>query len=228
MTAESPQKGIVTGGQSEKLLRIQPHVSEYQALMNRATYQMAIMGGIWPLAILILTLVVQTCKPQTESVRQALQALHSDPTGRAWFVWGISALLQVTFVSVAQLMSEQYNIVLYLERDLRELVQGVTNDHAFWHYEYFLFKRRTSKEPKAHSPRWMEVGALCIAGLLYIIDVRFLWPLWPLTRWDVLGLILNAWLSGTLVLINRQIARTRHEWETYLWRIAHQPSARIP
>ncbi len=194
------------------LLLIQPHIAEYEALMTRATYFITIMAGIWPLVLIFLGVSIQFWKTQNVSLNVAWNNLLQNHGQRAAMLWGTDAALQIVFLAWAQILSEQYNIVRYIEFDLRRLVRRVTRDPAFWQYEAFLTKQRGAKN--SAPPTWMELAVSIGAGILIVILVFVLWPVSRWKQWDWIGLIANLMLFLFLLTMSVKAVRARRDWET--------------
>jgi hypothetical protein len=201
-----PSDGWDKNGNRQAEHVFQVHLAEYQALTTRATYFITTSAGIWPLVVLYLAFAVQLWKPSggsfDESVRTLLQ-----PGRNRWLIWGNLIVLQIMALAWGKLMLEQYKIVLYQESQLATLVRSSVGTAPFWLYERFLSRERRSSK----AWNWWEwavaLGELIILSFLFYV-------LWPLTRSDCYGLVLNLLLFWFMCVTTRQMVMTRRKWET--------------
>src|SRR5208282_5722960 len=88
------------------------HLSEYQALTNKATYFIVISAGLWPVIGLYLTVVATLWSH-----------FAGNPYGLSGVIWLSAVVVQVTLFVWTNLLWDQYTIVLYIETRLRPLIR---------------------------------------------------------------------------------------------------------
>lgn len=186
------------------------HTAEYTALTTRATYFITLATGIFPLMGIYLALVAQFCKPEGIPLRVAYQYLLRLPIQRSAMFWGNLFILGIMLRLWSQFLVEQYKIVLYIERDLRAMVQDSVASSLllFWGYEAALRKGRGGT-----LSTWWEYSVSCGVGITILIVCA---TLWPLTRWDALGLAVDLGLWVSLIFSAREAQTTRRAWEKSL------------
>jgi hypothetical protein len=188
---------------------VQLHSVEYEALMTRATYFITIMATIWPLLILFLTLVIAAWKPTGVSMSMALSSLRSPGAERTVFVWGNLLVIHVMLIAWAQILLQQYTIVLYLESGLRQTIekQELAGRFQFWNYERFLMRRLGTG-----STWWELLPAIglgtTILSLAYVLR--------PLSKGDYVGVCANTSASLLLFIISGLAIMTRRRWQNAL------------
>src|SRR5450755_4561139 len=175
---------------------------------QRATYLITLATSIFPLMGIYLALIAQLCKPEGIAMQIAYQYLLRLPIQRSLMFWGNLFVLGMMLRLWSQFLVEQYKIVLYIERDLRTMVQDSVASPLFWGYEAALRKGRGGT-----LSTWWEYSVSCGVGVT-IVSVCA--ALWPLTRWDALGLAVDAGLWVSLIFSAREAQTTRRAWEQSL------------
>lgn len=186
MSSEKEQD-VRTNSSDSDVLLIQLHVAEYQALTTRATYFITLMSGVWPLVILFIALTGQVWR--------------SFP--RPILLWGSGIALQTMLIFWAQFLIEQYQIVRYVEAQLRPLIQPIVGDALFWQYEPWLAKKR-NKGPIS----WEYSVALGVTLLMIVAIVISL----PFSAWDYSGLTINLGFLCAVVLKTLTAIKTRRRF----------------
>ena len=169
------------------VLLIQLHVAEYQALTTRATHFITLMSSIWALVLVFVAL--------------AAHVRRSFPL--PILLWGSGVVLQTMMIFWMQFLTEQYQIVRYVEAQLRPLIQSVVGDALFWQYEPWLSKGRT-KAPIL----WEYSVALGVTlAMTYVIITSL-----PFSAWDYGGLTVNLGLLCAVVFKTSAAIKTRHRF----------------
>jgi len=185
---------------SKFLLEI--HLIEYQALTTRATYYIVMSTALWPLIFLYLTFLA--------TVWQHLHETDLAKYGVPLMVWGAGLGVQIALVIWTFLVCEQYKTVLYVEKQLRPLVQDLVGTPDFWLYEQKLHGRTPLV-------RWLELGTeVWLLVLILAAVVLRAWLPPAFTRLDWIGLVLNSVVFMVLVLMAVSAAKIRHKWETLI------------
>jgi len=127
--ARSSAPGPLPDDQSRSLLAL--HIAEYEALMTRNTYLMALQFALWPAVGLILTL---------GATLWASERIHIDGGLLIWIAIGG---LYVVANNWADTLWELYNNVSYMEHELRNKVSADLGVHGFWGYERYLATQRS-------------------------------------------------------------------------------------
>ncbi|SRR6266566_1665782 len=190
MSEEAPNRTGEPSVQDRNLL-IQLHTTEYMALTTRATYLIAIMAAVWTLAVIYLGLVGQLASAQKLS--------------RFKLYWGSGIVLQLVVVVWAQLLLEQYRLVLYVEENLKPTARKIIGgDFPFWEYEKFETKERGA------FPYWEILPPLGTFAAFVAVLIH----LWPLMGIDFGGVIANAGLLAWMTSVVLQAAKARRRWES--------------
>jgi hypothetical protein len=109
------------------------HIAEYEALMARNTYLMALQSALWPVVILILTL---------GATLWVSEKIHIDRTLLIWIAVGA---LYVVGNYWADTLWDLYNNVAYIEHELRNRISADLGIDGFWGYEQYLARQRSLK-----------------------------------------------------------------------------------
>jgi len=110
------------------------HLAEYEALMTRNTYLMAIQFTLWPVVGIVLALVAQLWTSGTIKIESRL------------LIWIAEAGLFLVANNWADTLWEIYNNVTYIEHELRRWVSAeLGSSAAFWGYERYLAAQRGLK-----------------------------------------------------------------------------------
>jgi hypothetical protein len=175
------------------------HLNEYQALMTRSTYYVVMSTAIWPLIFLYLGLLAT-----------AWQHLPAKEYGFPLIVWAGGFGVQLALWFWTFLVCEQYKTVLYIERNLRPLVQALVGTPTFWQYEPFLKQQR-----RTPLSRWLELQTefWVVISIITAVLVRILMS-HHFTLWDWIGLAVNVVVLAILILLAVSAAKTRHQWES--------------
>ena len=205
---ETPLQNDVGPAFHEEQALIQLHTAEYSALTTRATYLITLATSIFPLMGIYLALIAQLCKPEGIALRFAYQGLLRLPIQRSLMFWGNLFVLGMMLRLWSQFLVEQYKIVLYIEKDLRTMVQESVASPSFWGYETALRKGRGGT-----LSTWWECSPSCGVGIAIVTVCA---ALWPLTRWDALGLAVDLALWVSLIFSSREAQTTRRAWEQSL------------
>ena len=186
MSPESEHQGSA-GSPDVNGFLIQAHMAEYQALTTRATYMITLMAGIWPLVLVAIAL--------------AAQLWRSFP--RPFLLWGSGVVLQTMLIFWTQLLIEQYQIVRYVEAELRPLIQPLVGEAPFWQYEPWLAKGRTK------APIFWEYSVVIGVAVAVIIAaiVSF-----PFSTWDYMGLAANLCFLTAVAIKTAAAIKTRHRF----------------
>jgi hypothetical protein len=193
VTEDIKQNPQASSDGSELLLEV--HLHEYEALTNRATYYIAMSTAIWPLIFIYLGLL--------GTAWQHLSPADSAKFGFPLIAWGGSLGIQIALAFWTFLVCEQYKTVLYLERDLRPLVQPLLSTPDFW-----LYERRKRQ------PRWFELLTefwIVVLILTVVVLRAFVFP--GFTALDWIGLALNVFVLSVLIWMAVAAAQIRHGWE---------------
>lgn len=193
MTEDSKQNSEIAADTSHLL--VQAHLNEYQALTTRATYYIAMSTAIWPLIFVYLGLL--------GTAWQHLSSADSAKFGFPMIVWGGLLGVQIALWFWTFLVCEQYRTVLYIERDLRQLVEAVVGTPSFWLYER---RTRRARWLELQTEFWVVVLILTGALLRALVFPRF-------TSLDWIGLAVNVLVLSVLVWMAVSAARIRHKWE---------------
>jgi hypothetical protein len=108
------------------------HIVEFQALMQRCTYYIALHVGLWG----VIVAVVATAVQQWTETHQPITA------------WVALAATQGLLQIWVTLIEEQYLTVSYIESELRYSIANMASlspPYAFWRYETFLGRRRRTE-----------------------------------------------------------------------------------
>lgn len=173
---------------------LQVHTAEYAALTTRATYYVVLGSAIWALIVPFLILVVQ--------VWQA--PLWQGVLGQMALAWGSALLVQVIMVNAANVLLEQYMIVLYVETDLRSRIRALVGDESVWGYEQFLSRRRGT------GPAFWELGIPILGVVPPAVVVLLRRAQW--SSLDYVGLGGAVVLVIGLLLTSRKVIQTRGKW----------------
>jgi uncharacterized membrane protein len=177
------------------------HLNEYQALTTRATYYIVLNSAVWPLMFALFGLLVTSLAYFTADNRRE----YAFPI----LVWAGGFGAQLALVIWTFLVSEQYKIVLYIEKYLRPLVRDQVGTSDFWLYEALLRKRR-----RGWPSRWLELQTelTVLVLLLAVISARVL-VFRKFTPVDWAGLAANIVILVILCMQAATAARIRHQWE---------------
>lgn len=107
------------------------HIAEYEALMNRCTYFIALHVGIWGLVISLAVFAIQQWSAAGPGYQMAL-------------LWIGGSALQALLHIQATIVEDQYNAVAYIEKDLRSSIATTADipERDFWGYELALESAR--------------------------------------------------------------------------------------
>jgi hypothetical protein len=187
-------------GEDHSKLQLSLHISEYQAVTNTATYYVAISSAVWPVIGVFLTVIAM-------SWSQIVAKWYGLPA----VVWCSAAVIQTCLIAWAGMLSEQYNMVLYVERHLRPLVQEIVVTPFFWLYEPFNRAQRA----KSRANLWWEMSvpyvmllilfsAACYRAVHLREHTYFI---------DIIGILINSALLLRLFQMCRSVVETRRAWE---------------
>lgn len=108
---------------------MQAHLAEYQALMARCNYFIALHVGLWSVIVAVAVGATQVW-------------LNRRSSAAVWLsLAGIQGLLQIW----SELIEEQYRAVAYIEKELRNGIERAwraPSGQRFWMYEAFLARSR--------------------------------------------------------------------------------------
>ena len=182
-------------------LQLELHISEYQAVTNKATYYALLSSAVWPAIGLYLTVIAALWN-------QIVARKYGPPS----VVWVSGVVVQGALMAWAGMTSEQYAMVLYVERHLRPLVKEVVQTPLFWLYEPFNSARRA----RTGTYLWWEMSVPCTmaVALLVAASYRALHLRERTYLLDVGGFLTN--LAMLLVLFRTcwSVVETRRAWET--------------
>ena len=116
-------------GQSRSLLAL--HIAEYEALMTRNTYLLALQFALWPAVGLILTLGATLWASDKIEIEGRL------------LIWIAVGGLYLVANNWADTLWELYSNVAYIEHELRSKVSADLGVDGFWGYERFLASHRS-------------------------------------------------------------------------------------
>lgn len=169
-------------------LLVQLHLAEYQALTTRNTYWITLQYGVWPILLLVLTLVAQ--------VRTSFNP--------ELLVWGAALIIQGGVLAYYASLYEIYNNIRYIETALRPLVEALVSSRRFWGYEPYVSRHR------ALSPSWWENWPAALAGATVVFGLWGRAGSWH--TGDTCGLVLNVALVFIIARMAQIVRRTRKEF----------------
>ena len=164
------------------------HIAEYNTLTTRCTYFLNIQNILLTALIAWMVVIGTIWNSKAEYI----------------LIWGflfgchIIALINVNF------SYEQYNMIRYIERELKPKINALVNNEAFWNYEPYLEKERKKNN------KWINVFeySAVVLSLLIIVTIG----IYRFRHWvgfDILGLLLNLLLSALLFVKTRQTINIR-------------------
>lgn len=171
---------------------LQLHIAEYNALTTRGTYRIYLQSMLWPLLAIALALVVQ--------VAQGAQAGQGPkPFSPQMLAWGTAFVVQIIVFNFYAFLIELYRDILYVERELRPLVERIVGESPFWKYEWWL------KGQRGGGAMWWEYATIGVSAAALVLagGLRLPWSLG-----DYIGVTVNlvvilgtarlAWQSASL------------------------------
>jgi hypothetical protein len=168
---------VVDSGLIESVVQV--HLGEYQALTTRNTYWITLQYACWPILLVYVALAGQFVKVLDREV----------------LIWGSGFVVQLVVVSWYQAAQEQYRNVIYMETQLRPLLQRLLRSSNLMGYERFLARQRSD------GPLWYEVWPAIANALLFVAVLVGGRP------WSVRGWIGGA-VNGLLVLVVAKFSRS--------------------
>ena len=173
---------------SSDMKEIDIHIAEYNALTTRCTYFINIQNILLTALIAWIVVIGTIWNSNFEYIL-------------TWsFLLGchIIALINVNF------SYEHYNIVRYIERDLKPKIKKLIANEIFWNYESYLVEERKNNNI------WIivfEYLAVILSVLTIITICIFRIPHW--VRLDFFGFSLNILLFLLLLTKTRQTVKIR-------------------
>ncbi len=176
-------------------MHFQLHLAEYQMLTNRATYLMTVAYGLWTLFAIFLTILF--------SLWNVFLNYHFH------LIWGGLIVLQVVTFLSGYLTTEIYDIALYIETELRDLVVKIAGEGSFWSNEKYLKGLRTDFF-------WVNKEIFIPAVTLVLIMLIFLIGIFQMTGWDYFMGFIS--ISGCVynILIAKRLITKRKKFSSYL------------
>ena len=168
---------------------LQLHAAEYTMLTTRSTYWILIQSGLWPLLTLFVTFATQ---------------LHGRLPSQL-LAWGSLAVVLIISIGYYATLVEQYRNILYIETQLRPLVETCARGQRFWLYEPWLATERGSAQA------WFEFGPLALpASALVLASWYHLPRLW--SAWDWTAALVAVGVIAGMGRIALLSARARRRW----------------
>jgi hypothetical protein len=177
----------------ERQTILQFHVAEYQALTSRSTYYIYIAFSIWPMLILLFTLVL----PMWSEARSIYLL---------WFLCIASEFALLLWIENSWM---QYNNIFYIEHLLRPQIAIQLPKENVWAYEKYLADQRKAKAQWWESyPAWIA-GIILLGVSLYrvhaIVAHETSWRNW----WEAITFCISCFLFLAIVKKTRRLIRLR-------------------
>lgn len=178
---------------SEKIVEV--HIAEYQAITSRSTSLILISSSIWPMLILLLSVI----------------GPHWDTQRNPYLLWSICTIGEFSLFYWAENSWQQMNNIRYIEKVLRPELEVALSSQRFWHYEQYLHKQRTA------ALQWWEAplpwsGAILLAGVasLRVYSIAKTGIGWH-SLWEALAFCGNVAFFILVVRQSRRIAALRRD-----------------
>jgi len=163
---------------------VQLHLAEFNALTTRNNNWVAIQVGIWTLILLYIT------------VASTVWAFNWQAKGdfEPYIIWASGLIIQLALLILYFTIQEVYRNVYYIEHELRELIQPLAGNNAFWQYERFLAIDTKRK------PAWTDASATVgfLGAFVAATLIRYPWHS-AFDKREVIGFIVNLLLAGCLI-----------------------------
>ena len=171
--------------------QIDLHIAEYNTLTNRCTYFINIQNILITALIAWIILIGTVWSSKFECL----------------LMWGLLIGSQIIAIINASIAYENYNIIRYIESELKPKISKLIRNENFWNYELYLIKqRRTIK----YENKWLIIFdylpvILLLFEMIIITILRFChWH-----YWDCLGVILNSILFVAIISKTIQTSKLR-------------------
>ena len=166
----------------------QLHVAEYQMLTNRVTYLIAIAYGLWTLFAVLLTILF--------SLWNSFKDHHF------LLVWCAATILQVVIFLTNFITTEIYDIALYLETELRGMLDKVIGKNDYWRYEKSLARTNTDLLSKIKE-------VLIPAASLPILILITIFRIPQFSKWDAIMLVINFTICFYNIVVASKLKKKR-------------------
>jgi hypothetical protein len=201
-------------------------VAEYDALMTRITYWLTLQYALWPILLALFGLVAL--------------AWNSSVVTHIVLIWGTGVVAQVIVLHWYHAAREIYDNVLYLENELRGMIQPFVGTEEFCRYDRWLNNRRWKVPIWLES--WPAIGLFAFRHRLLtnlLLQLQFeswpaigsfaflavvIWQTHPWTPWDFAGIALNVFLQICIIASTRGLAKRREMFGRDL----HSLGSKIP
>jgi hypothetical protein len=156
--------------------KIELHIAEYNALTARCTYYTNIQKIILTAGMTLVAGLIASWKVE--------------PEYNYIFRWGILCVLQIFGIISIRLFSDEYNLIYYIESNLRPKIMELIGEEiaSFWNYQAFNAKTRSKlyKRVERLAAGYLEV----ILALFFILFIAVAeQPLWGIN--DSIGLVIS-------------------------------------
>lgn len=106
---------------------IQLQIAEYQALESKISNLITYQSSLWAVLAIFLTL---------------LSNIWSASPHKRLLEWGSALVVQLAVVFWYEWQRENYNIIAYIEQDMRPAIKRIAGSKRFWNYELWALKQR--------------------------------------------------------------------------------------
>ena len=110
-------------------LQLDVHLAEYAALSNRLTYWVTLQYATYAIAAAALGFIANAW----------------GHIGAFLLAWASILILLLISWALIQTAFEIFTYVVYIEKDLRQMVTPIVNYNPFWEFEAFLVRLRQNK-----------------------------------------------------------------------------------
>lgn len=170
------------------------HIAEYNALTTRTTYFINFQFILLTALLAWIIVIVTIWDSKLEHI----------------YIWGLLLGAQLIGIINAFVTHEYYNIVTYLESDLKPEIIKLIKNKSFWSYESFLIKERGKKNIK-NWKLFFEFLAVIFSGV--IIIAIFIYRIHEWILGDYIGLFLNIiFLIIQFILTNQSKKLRLRNW----------------
>jgi hypothetical protein len=178
---------------TEKIVEV--HIAEYQAITSRSSSLIIIASSIWPMLIVLLSVIAYAWTPQRSP----------------YLVWSICAIGEFSLFYWAENSWQQMNNIRYIEKFLRPKLEVALSTQRFWHYEQYLHNQRTA------ALQWWEAplpwaGTILLAGAVSLraYSIAHSGTGWY-SVWEVIPFCVNVALLSLVIRQSRRIAALRRD-----------------
>ena len=149
-------------------IQINLHIAEYNALTNRCTYIINMQSIILTVSVTWILIFVSLWNSISNNV----------------IIWGFFLGGQLIGWIGSIMNYDLYNIVRYIESDLKPRVNEIVKNESFWGFELYLKKARSNFHVAIS-----EIGGVIFTLIMFLILLCYRFQYWQ--KWDWVGLILN-------------------------------------